>query len=345
MPESVLAEVMAWLAQGEDRAGAPGVHRAVGVDSTAPAGPVGVSESATLHIGDAEIFETPLTIPQDFGNLSGILTTPAESTQPVCIVMLNAGAMRRIGPNRMWVEAARRWAARGVPSLRLDVEAIGEADGAVSPYGDDNALYVDDLIPQVKAAIAFLAQRGVGERFVTAGLCAGAYWAMHAGLDDPRVTAALMFNSRGIVWDTGLSASRDLRRAFSQRLTWARIRHNVTGPRLKAVARWLLGMPARRLGRRRSNAAGPLTDRVNDVMGQMQVSPLRSVFFFSAAEPLDEELRNTGWLPRIEGWPNMTVARVAVRDHTLRPLMAQRAAHAALDRAVEAELALAAPSR
>jgi hypothetical protein len=41
----------------------------------------------------------------------------------------------------------------------------------------------------------------------------------------------------------------------------------------------------------------------------------------------------------------MTVARIAVRDHTLRPLMAQQEGHAVLDRAVEAELALVAPAR
>jgi alpha-beta hydrolase superfamily lysophospholipase len=334
VPESVVAEVMTWLAGGEHAA-----------DATT-AEPVGIAESATLQIGEAEIVETPLTIPQDFGNLSGILTMPTEGGQPVCIVMLNAGAIRRIGPNRMWVEAARRWAARGVASLRLDVEAIGDADGAVSPYADDNALYVDNLIPQVKAAIAYLAERGVAERFVTAGLCAGAYWAMYAGLEDPRVTAALMFNSRGIVWDTGLSASRDLRRAFSQKLTWARIRHNVTGPRLKAVARWLLGVPARWLTRRRGgDDAASMTDRVNEVMGRLRAAPLRSVFLFSASEPLEEELHNLGWLPQMEDWPNVTVARVAVRDHTLRPLMAQQEAHAALDRAVAAELALAAPAR
>ena len=227
-----------------------------------------MSDAATMAIGDAEIVETPVTIPQEFGNLSGILTVPTDGRQPVCIVMLNAGAIRRIGPNRMWVEAARRWAARGVPSLRVDVEAIGEADGAVSPYADDNALYVDELIPQVKAAIAFLAEQGVAERFVTVGLCAGAYWAMYVGLEDPRVTAALMFNSRGIVWDTGISASRDLRRAFSQKLTWARIRHNVTGPRLRAVLRFLLAMPGRWLDRRRDRRrggedAGSLQDRVN----------------------------------------------------------------------------------
>src|SRR6202012_2678269 len=105
---------------------------------------------------------------------------------------------------------------RGVPSLRVDVEGIGESDGAVAPYADDNALYVDGPIPQVKAALACLSDAGVADQFVTAGLCAGAYWGMYAGLDDPRVTATLMFNSRGIVWDTGLAASRDVRRAFSQ---------------------------------------------------------------------------------------------------------------------------------
>ncbi len=351
VPESVVTAVMAWLRDGEPDAGAAAaaaqVLTGVSPAATADPGPAGAySESATLQAGAAEILETPLTIPQEFGNLSGILSTPKEGGQPLCIVMLNAGAIRRIGPNRMWVEAARRWAARGVPSLRLDVEAIGEADGAVSPYADDNALYVDELIPQVKDAIAFLAQRGVAERFVTVGLCAGAYWAMYAGLEDPRVTAALMFNSRGIVWDTGIAASRDLRRAFSQKLTWARIRHNVTGPRLRAVARLLLGLPGRWLARRRGDQdAGSLQDRVNQVMRRIQAAPLRSVFLFSAAEPLEEELLNGGWLPQIEDWPNVTVTRVAVRDHTLRPLMAQQEAHAALDRAVEAELALPAPSR
>ena len=39
----------------------------------------------------------------------------------------------------------------------------------------------------------------------------------------------------------------------------------------------------------------------------------------------------------------MTVTRLAVRDHTLRPLMAQDQAHAALDHAVESELGVVAP--
>ena len=97
--------------------------------------------------------------------------------------------------------------------------------------------------------------------------------------------------------------------------------------------------------RRGGEDAGSLQDRVDGVMRRMQASPLRTVFLFSAAEPLEEELINAGWLPQIEDWPNVTVTRVAVRDHTLRPLMAQQQAHAALDLAMEAELAVVAPSR
>jgi alpha-beta hydrolase superfamily lysophospholipase len=340
VPEAVLAEVTAWLQRGDETA-----EPARATDPTAVGDPIAVAEAAPLRVDGVDVVETPLTLRQDFGDLSGILTAPREGGSRLCLVMLNAGAIRRVGPNRMWVEAARRWAARGVPSLRLDVEAIGEADGPVSPYADDDALYLPELIPQVEAAIAHLAERDLADRFVLAGLCAGAYWAMYAGLEDPRVTAALMFNSRGIVWDAALPASRDLRRAFSQKLTWARIRRNVTGPRLMAVVRMLLAMFARRLAQRRGGEeAGSLRDRVGAVMRQMQSAPLRSVFVFSAAEPLEEELLSDGWLPQIEAWPNVTLTRIAVRDHTLRPLMAQQEAHAALDRTVQAELALLAVS-
>ena len=47
---------------------------------------------------------------------------------------------RHIGPNRMWVEASRRWALLGVTTLRLDVEAVGDSDGDETPYRDDGAL-------------------------------------------------------------------------------------------------------------------------------------------------------------------------------------------------------------
>ena len=40
----------------------------------------------------------------------------ARARQPLTAVFLNAGAVRRIGPHRLWVDTARRWALRGIPS-------------------------------------------------------------------------------------------------------------------------------------------------------------------------------------------------------------------------------------
>jgi hypothetical protein len=46
-------------------------------------------------------------------------------------------------------------------------------------------------------------------------------------------------------------------------------------------------------------------------------------------------------LSRLEQWPNITLERVHGRDHTLRPLISQRQAHEALDRALARDLAIA----
>jgi pimeloyl-ACP methyl ester carboxylesterase len=61
--------------------------------------------------------ETPITIEHPLGNPIGILTEPVGPAVGLCAVWLNAGPQRRIGPNRMWVEAARRWAAQGGAEL------------------------------------------------------------------------------------------------------------------------------------------------------------------------------------------------------------------------------------
>ncbi len=60
---------------------------------------------------------------------------------------------------------------------------------------------------------------------------------------------------------------------------------------------------------------------------------------FSEHEPLYDELLRSGRADQLAAWPSVTIERIAVRDHTLRPNWAQQQAHAALDRAIERELA------
>src|SRR6202034_233365 len=89
-------------------------------------------------------------------------------------------------------------------------------------------------------------------RFVVGGLCAGAYWSLHAALDDARVTASLMINPRALVWDPGLLPARDLRKLFSTEASLSKIREQASGPRVRAIARYVLASPARSVARRRA---------------------------------------------------------------------------------------------
>lgn len=301
-----------------------------------------VLESATVGPGPNSVRETPFALQQPFGRLAGILSQPVGHTQPgLCAVLLNAGAVRRIGPNRMWVEAARRWAELGVPTLRLDVEGIGDADGEATPYVDDADLYVPELVPQVLAALDALEAQGVGEKFVVGGLCAGAYWAFHAALEDPRVTAALMVNPRALIWDPGLLPARDLRALLRGPVSWSKLRL-ASAARVRRLLAWVLQTPGRALKRLRS-AVSPALRKPNEVdlaLHRLIASGKRAMLLFSCDERLHDELVRTGRLARLEGAPNVTLEYIAVRDHTLRPNWAQNHAHAALDRAIRREITI-----
>jgi hypothetical protein len=304
--------------------------------------PPTVLESATVGSGPNSVRETPFALQQPFGRLAGILSEPVGRTRSgLCAVLLNAGAVRRIGPNRMWVEAARRWAELGVPTLRLDVEGIGDADGEATPYVDDADLYVPELVPQVLAALDALEARGVGERFVVGGLCAGAYWAFHAALEDPRVTAALMVNPRALIWDPGLLPARDLRALLRGPVSWSQLRL-ASAARVRRLLAWLLQTPGRALKRLRS-AVSPALRKPNEVdlaLHRLIESGKRAMLLFSCDERLHDELVRSGRMARLEGAPNMTLEYIAVRDHTLRPNWAQNRAHAALDRALRREITI-----
>jgi dienelactone hydrolase len=323
-PLSVIERVGSWL---EHAPNAP-------VATPRPTG-VRAVESAQMQVGDAVVTETPIAIEQRFGRLAAVLAMP-ERPNPggLCAVLLNAGAVRRIGPNRMWVEAARRWAAAGVPTLRLDVEGLGDADGDPAPYAADAGLYVPELVPQVISALDELVRRGIGSRFVLGGLCAGAYWSLHATLQDPRVVAALMINPRALVWDPSLPPARDLRKLLSPGVSLTKIRQQASGPRVKALARYVLSTPVRSYSRHAQ--AGLEDDRT--IVERLGRSGKDALFLFAENEPLQDELAGSGALAALERMPNVTIRYIRVRDHTLRPCRIQREAHALLDQALEREL-------
>lgn len=333
-PLELIERVTAWLDEAS-RPAAPGQAQPVTL-------PEGAGTSAEMQVDGTYVKETPLTVRQPFGNLAGILAEPLGHREPgLCAVLLNAGAVRHIGPNRLWVEAARRWAARGIPSLRVDVEGIGDADGATTPYVKNASLVTDALIVQVLATLDALQEREVGDRFVLAGLCAGAYWSFEGALRDARVSAALMVNPvRLSSADASLGAARDFRALRSNLTAWSKMRREASRERVTAMALWLLAAPKRSLakhmpGRRSGSAPG---DEVEEAFDRLEATGKRAMLLFAHNEALHRELTESGHMASLAQREDVALESVAVRDHTCRPIWAQRQVHAVLDGALDREL-------
>ena len=290
------------------------------------------------------IRESTVRIHQPFGQLFGILGEPVAAPQAtICAIFLNAGAVRRIGPNRMWVEASRRWNAAGVPTIRMDFEGLGDADGDPRRYLDVGNFYTPEFGAQVSATIDHLEGHGFGRRFVLIGLCAGGYWAFHTAAADPRVVAALVVNPRAMVWDDGLLERREARKVgrILEPAHWHRIlRGDIPVSRLvgvsKAFARTAAGA-AMRLPRRfdpgRSDVAPE--DPTERRLDALRDHGSRVALAFSGDEPVRDELEADGILSRLDRWPNVVLKDLPGQDHTLRPIEAQRAMHDLLDGELE----------
>jgi dienelactone hydrolase len=332
-PSDTFERVLSWLEQGPAPIERQQSREPSGERRTAEA-----RQAIELTIGGVGIRETPLQVEQPFGSLFGILVEPVGAPTDLCVVMLNAGAIRRIGPNRMWVDIARRWAARGVPTLRLDLEGIGDADGDADRFTRLSELYMPELVDQVCAALDVLQARGVGRRFALTGLCAGAFWSFHAALRDERVAAAFMLNPRALFWDPSQETARDFRRGLLRRSSWRQIlRGEVALRRMLTLAiRAPFALPIRTLKRWYARRRGD--DELDRALDRLRDTHKQIEFVFSGNEPLQEELQHEGRLDRLDRWPNVRVEYVPGRDHSMRPFESQRCTGEVLDRALDRAL-------
>jgi alpha/beta superfamily hydrolase len=337
-PLSTFATVSAWLAE-------------VAAPSTLPAVASGVTltESVTLAVAGRPVEEVPVRVPYRGLDLSGVLSSPAGPARPpIALLYLNAGAIDRQGPNRIWVEAARRWAARGVPSLRLDVEGIGDADGRSGEYVSDAGLYVPRLVDQVLAGADALEHAAPGAQIVTVGLCSGAYWGFHAALRDDAVRSVVMLNPRALFWRDELEHERNarfVRRVVLSLESWRRVaRRDVAGARLLAILR-LIGASALRSARTAVARRPPARedDRIGDALDRLRDAGVRVSMAFGEREPLRHELAAGGYLAQLGRWPQLQVDELPGAVHTLQSVDAQAAAHAIIDREVERAIERAGP--
>lgn len=313
VPPEATRQVQAWI----DAAGEPPALR--GAEATRWIG--------RLSMG--AIDEQPVAVPTGDGRLFGVLTQPtAGPMSPLCAVFLNAGAIRRVGPNRLWVTAARWAAAHGIPSLRLDLPGIGDADGDPYRFDKVESFYEPDRTPEVRVAIDHLTALGLGPRFAALGLCAGGYYAFRAAEEDRRVTDAILLNPGALAWDDGL-----INRLRASKLTrvlsgqaWGRLLHGeIQAAQVVHSVRALPRATARAVRTRLSAASGATP--VTLALDHLRERDARVILAFSGEEALESVLQAEGVLAGAGGrWPQLRLTALPGLDHALRPAGAQRAA-------------------
>ncbi len=157
------------------------------------------------------------------GNLMGILNTPPESSPDVpAVVLLNAGLLHRVGPNRMNVDLARRLSAKGVISLRFDMSGIGDSGIAHS-----DMLYFERALTDVGEALDAITRVTGVDEFVLIGLCTGAFNAFGVARRDERVRGVVLLD--GYSYPTTKSQLRHYARQAMRPAKWRGLAQRALG--------------------------------------------------------------------------------------------------------------------
>jgi pimeloyl-ACP methyl ester carboxylesterase len=173
-------------------------------------------------------------------SLVGIITDPPEAKRSnglPGIILLNAGIIHRVGPNRIHVKIARTLAPMGFVVLRFDFSGIGD-----SKVRGDNLPFEESGVRETQEAMDYLsATRGL-KRFHLIGISSGAIVSYKTAGRDPRVIGATLINpaSYGDELRSYAKARRYWKNALSDPKRWAKAftgkaNYQLIGPRLRAV--------------------------------------------------------------------------------------------------------------
>ncbi|MCH8150365.1 MAG: alpha/beta fold hydrolase, partial [Planctomycetes bacterium] len=130
----------------------------------------------------------------DRNALVGIRSDPVDVSGPdrPAVVLLNAGLVHRVGPNRVHVKLSRRLAAAGHVVLRFDLSGLGD-----SPTRTDAVPFAEYAIQETRQALDYLEDTSKMRRIVLIGICSGADVAFSTAAVDSRVVGVVMINGSG----------------------------------------------------------------------------------------------------------------------------------------------------
>ena len=298
IPQAAFRSIENWLA---DTAGDPvkpecpttGRDAGAHADQVVQGRAERIGDHPAGHLVEPGVFETPVWI--DGGRMFGIYCVPESRsvTAAPAVLMLNTGAVSRIGNARLGVHFARRLARQGIASLRIDLGGLGDSQ----PSSD--AVSLDALYAQAGADDAACAARWLtaqGHRgAVLLGICAGAFVGLHAASREPAVIGAVLVNLQKFTWQNicdehgkpavpvaAFGSTRSYLRSMRQPRKWLRVVRGQAGG--LPVARELAARFAARL-------AAALADRIERICGlQLGSKDVRRLFTALHARGVDTRL-------------------------------------------------------
>lgn len=328
VPHAAFAAMLDWHAEAAGPADAPG---------DADVGAVQPRVTVTPALRTSAALETPICFGPDQG-LFGILSIPArrsDTAPPVLIA--NTGANPRYSNSRNAVHLARWLAAAGIASLRMDGAGIGDSAIATGQRGQPYSAQADH---DLAAAIDELHHR-FNRPVMLIGMCSGAYHALRAAYDDPRIAGLVLVNLQKFVWNDGESLTVVQRTTFrTTRFYLNNLRSPAVWQRLVqgeinigGISRALAGRamrralaasdPAIRLLRTRETPVGRIRRQIRALRDRS--TPI--LFVLSGNDPgLDEIAEYFGARGRhFRRLPNVTFRVLEGADHTLSAHWARQA--------------------
>jgi dienelactone hydrolase len=139
--------------------------------------------------------------------LFGILSLPLlrDAEHKPTVLLLNAGSVHRIGPNRNYVYIARQLLSLGFNVMRLDFLGLGDS---LHPNSEkENNPYMPEAVENIQQAIRFLKQTHGVSDMVLMGLCSGAYASFQSALnlEEDVIHEILPINPLTFYWKEGMS--------------------------------------------------------------------------------------------------------------------------------------------
>jgi dienelactone hydrolase len=218
IPQGMIGATREWLrnltpAAGTTPSGAPGYDSAAQRDDRNSSKVLQLPQEITAP--GATLTETAILLSPE-SRLFAIVTEPRNGEpRRRGVILLNAGATHHVGPNRMYVTLARRWARRGYVVLRLDLAGLGDSDTRRDrPEGE---VYPPAALDDIRVAVDFIRDRYGITNITIGGLCSGAFHSLRAAAAGLPVRRVLMVNPLNFHWRDGMTL---------QDLTWLGFVHN-----------------------------------------------------------------------------------------------------------------------